>query len=199
MNASIILNKYGISNYQPGSPEVDVIPFSINKQVGRIEGGPSIDTAEEAATAFIINDPSLLTKDLAMQACTMWYMKWAENPGNCNNWIKAIKIIMDKAGIRSEDEVKGYYARAIQEKVEDIVARRFSGPIGAEQKDQVSRVVTQYYINPSQENYKKLVELGTAIFKKAAIDNSYRVNSLAFYETLDDLSPTFRNKVHHDL
>lgn len=114
----------------PGSTGDMQIDYTIETTFGGIEQDRAIDTPEELITATYYSMPAVSTENArrfddelpkdatgAFRLCAMWLFKMGENPPLCNQYRRAIQMIIARSKI-DVNAVVDYYCNALKKKID---------------------------------------------------------------------------------
>ncbi len=167
-----VLSAHGFKDgrFDPGADPIAIIDVKSHQNFGSIEKTASfLDTAEEFITAAYyspIQVPASARaaidrelprgKEGALRLGSMWLRKTAEHPENKAGYRKALDLIASKSSV-TMNEINTYYAGAIEKEIlakgRSRLGRFYSYN---ELKNTVLRPVVEYYINPTEENLRRM-------------------------------------------
>lgn len=191
---------------------------TIKKEIGIIEGNKQINTVEELLTAvhysdFVPKDEkyrSVFFKEMssgtetALKLGAMWLKKRVDTAQYYQN---ALDYICTKSKV-TESEIFKYYQEAITAEIDRIVAmvlentpRRLYTYKPEKGKVTVNAIdlIKNYYITPTSDNYKKLVEACKYFAHKGLRSDKYMFCFRAMLKIIGHLSPGLRRKVIRDI
>jgi len=182
MFSSKALKEWGITSFEAGDPELDIIDRKTEKNVGKIEGGRFIDTEPEAAIALWLESPqqieTLPRNELGVKRlCFDLYVRMAEYPEKKKNYLSAINLVLkmakEKHGVSVKlSEARKFYEEAIKEK---IYATPLGEPLTVEEQKKVKELLLAYMIEPTKKNaiknrdYRYKIALENEEYEKAGI------------------------------
>lgn len=190
----------------------------LKTEIGKIEGKEHIDTTEEFLTAVscsnikIKNEKYLSVfykemsagKENGLKLGSMWLKKRVDT---ANDYQNAIDLICKESKVK-EAEIFEYYREAITAEIDRIVSRVLENtprklytfkPAPGKVAVNAIDLIKNYYITPTGDNYKKLVEACKYFAYKGLRSDKYMFCFGAMLKIIGHLSPGLRSKVVRDV
>jgi hypothetical protein len=178
--------------YDPVSAGDMQLDYEIESRVGRTEGDPSLDTAEEFITTAYFSMASLPESnrrefeaelsgsgDGALRLCSMWLFRMAEYPANATAYREVISLIRKKTAI-ADGAIVDHYADALAGRLDSL---RIAG-LDREEEERFRQLVLMYMMDPV--NPPPAAELRRFIARLKAVSPAKAGRALEF---LGALSP----------
>lgn len=186
------------------------------RTIGSFEAGEHIDTPAEFVTAVFyskhiprrIEDHQILVEELSIgrmggiRLGAMWLRKRIDDN---QDYDKAIEYIKRKSEL-SDGDIQSYYRDALSAEVDEAALRiigdsprkRFTYGEAPSEKNAID-VLKNYYVEPTDSNYKELLTAVDALGKADQKIPANRVRFVQFVRIIEKLSPDLRKRIAKDI
>lgn len=220
------MRAYGFSDgtFNAQASIVEKLKSGVVEKVGAFENAPVIDTKEEFLTAAFYSklEPekpemkAVISQELstgssgARKIGAMWLKKRVDRGKTYNDVISYISTSSNL----TEEQLLAYYREAISAEIDSIVASvmkdiprkyysyfRDGDPENTSSENNVNAIdlIKEYYIQPSEGNYKNLVSAVRYFGKKGTESQRGLVRFRAFVSILEELSPHLKEQITKDI